>query len=389
MSLGPGTGPKIALVAGEASGDILGASLIDALARRHPGAEFVGVAGPSMIAAGCRAWWPSETLAVMGLAEVVRHLPRLLKLRRSLLRRLQEESVDLLIGIDAPDFNLGLEVRARRAGIPTVHYVSPSIWAWREGRVKLIERACDHVLCLLPFEPDLYERHGVAASFVGHPTADAIAFETPRQPAREALDLTAAESVVALLPGSRSGEVSRLGPAFIDAAIHLAELDPSRVFAVPLVAGSASRIFERMLAERSISADIRVYDGQSRTVMAAADAVICASGTAALEAALIKRPTVVAYAVAPLTAWTVRKLNLIRLEYYSLPNLLASKPIFPEFIQDQVNGARMAAALTQLMRPDARAGWYDACVELHQTLARDASERAADAVDGVLAATRV
>lgn len=383
----PALGPRIALVAGEASGDILGAGLIEALARRHPAAEFVGVAGPKMAAAGCQTWWSSEALSVMGLIEVIKHLPRLLKLRRSLVRRLEQEQVDLLVGIDAPDFNLGLEERARRAGIPTVHYVSPSIWAWREGRVKQIDRACQHVLCLLPFEPELYSRHGVEATFVGHPTADAIARETPSGPARAALGLSEATPVIALLPGSRASEVSRLAAPFLDAAEHLARSDPSRVFAVPLVSEHAAEIFKRKVSERRMSDIVRFFDGRSRTVMAAADAVICASGTAALEAALIKRPVVVAYRVAPLTAWIVRQLNLIKLKHYSLPNLLASRPIFPEFIQEQVDGAEMAAALENLMTPEARADWYDACVELHEVLAQNASERAADAVEGVLAAS--
>jgi len=376
---------RIVLVAGEASGDQLGAGLIGALRRLQPDAQFAGIAGPAMQAAGCVAWFPAEELAVMGLAEVLRHLPRLARLRRALVRRILADPPDVYIGIDAPDFNLRIEPVLRRAGIRTVHYVSPSVWAWRRGRVRLLRAACDRVLCLLPFEAPFLEAAGVRATFVGHPLADAIPPQSDREAARRALGLGAG-MVVGLLPGSRLGEVTRLAAPFLDAAALLARDWPGMRFLAPMATARVREAFAAELARRPGAPPVQLVDGRAREVMAASDGLLVASGTATLEAALVGRPMVVAYRLAPLTYWLARGLRLVRLAHFSLPNLLAGEALVPELLQDAVTAARLAAELDAILRsPGRQQALARRFAGLHRELRRDASARAARATLEVVA----
>ena len=286
---------RIALVAGEASGDTLGAALIEALHRRFPHAEFAGVAGNRMIAAGCKAWFHSEELGVMGLTEVLRHLPRLLRLRAALQRRILEWRPDVFIGVDFKEFNLGLARRLKKQGLRTVQYVSPQVWAWRQGRARTIGEAVDLILCLFPFEPDFYREYGVRATFVGHPLADQIPMEVDRAAARAELGIKADARVLAVLPGSRRGEVERLSEPFAGAAELLAARYPGLVCIAPMVTPTLRDLFAERCAALAPRAAIRMLDGNARRALVAADVVLVASGTATLETALCKRPMVVAY----------------------------------------------------------------------------------------------
>ena len=313
-------GLRIVIVAGEASGDQLGAALIGALRERLPGAQFAGIPGPLMKAAGCEAWLDAEQLAVMGLFEIIPHLPRLLRIRRELIRRVLADPPDVYIGVDFKEFNLSVARRLKSAGVRTVQYVSPQVWAWRERRVHRIGAACDLLLCLLPFEPPFYERFGVRARFVGHPLADQIALDVDRRAAREQLGISPDVPVAALLPGSRAGEVTRLGADFIAAARALRVLEPTVQFVAPMANAATRALFEQAGAA---AAGIRLVDGQSRTVLQAADVALVASGTATLEALLCRCPMVVAYRLGGLTAWLLRTLRMVRLPYFSLPTLLA------------------------------------------------------------------
>jgi lipid-A-disaccharide synthase len=378
----PPGGLRIGLVAGEPSGDLLGAGLARALRERYPDAALAGVAGPAMQAEGVRSWAPLEQLSVMGLAEVIRHLPGLFALRRGLLGAFERFRPHVVIGIDAPDFNLGLERRLRQRGMRTMHYVSPSIWAWRPGRVHTVARAADEVLCLLPFEPPLYREHGVAARFVGHPMADAIAPVTDRAAARAALGLEAGEaSWVALLPASRHGEVERLGGVIAGAAALLAARQPGIRFIAPMATPALREQFAAQLARHAPGAAVRLVDGRSREVMAAADLVVLASGTATLEAALLGRPMVVAYRVAPATARLVRALGLLSTQYFALPNLLAGESLVPELIQEQATPEGIAGAAAALLDDPARCAALQARFgEMHALLRRDADRCAAEAV---------
>jgi lipid-A-disaccharide synthase len=342
---------RIALVAGEASGDLLGAGLVQSLRTLFPDAEFAGVAGPKMRAAGVQAWQESSELSVMGLAEVLRHLPRLLRLRRSLRARLLDWKPDVFIGIDAPDFNLGLERDLKQAGIRTVHYVSPSVWAWREGRAAKLGRSADLVLCLFPMEPAIYERHGVAASFVGHPLAEAFDEQPDAAAARATLGLPAEARVLALLPGSRGGEIRRLLPTFLEAAARLAQALPGLQVLVPAADARCRALIEATPGLHAVPG-LRVLDGQAHAAMVAADAVLLASGTAALEAMLAKRPMVVAYRLSALTYRLVMALRLMRTDRYSLPNVLANEPIVPELMQDDCTADKLAATLRPMLEHD-------------------------------------
>ncbi len=374
---------RVGLVAGEASGDLLGAGLIDAIRARVPGAQFAGVAGPRMIAAGCEAWEPSERLSVMGLAEVLRVLPELLRLRRRLAGRLLAWRPDVVVGIDSPDFNLGLERRVRGA-VPTVHYVSPSIWAWRPRRIRKIARAADMVLCLLPFETAPYEAAGVAARYVGHPLADRIPEHSDPLPARRALGLDGDRPVLAVLPGSRGTELKFLADDFAAAVAWLAGARPALQFVAPMARPDLRRHFEEALASRAAGVDVRVLDGGAQEAMAAADVVLLASGTATLEATLIKRPMVVAYRVAPLTRWLLETFRLLKIRYFALPNLLAGRELVPEVLQDAVGPERLGREVLRWLDDE---GARDALVEdfarIHAELRRDASARAAEAVIGL------
>jgi lipid-A-disaccharide synthase len=365
---------RVALVAGEASGDILGAGLMQALKARHPQIEFIGVGGPLMQAEGLSAYFPMERLAVMGLVEVLGRLPELLLRRRRLIKTLIDAKPDVFIGIDAPDFNLGLELKLRRAGIKTVHYVSPSVWAWRQKRVLKIRDACDLMLCLFPFEAQFYDAHQVPVRFVGHPLADAIPQQADRAAAREALDLPQDSAVVALLPGSRGGEVARLGALFLDAAVRLRTLRPGIRFVLPCASPERRVQLEQMLVGRDLP--LTLLDGRSHDALAACDAVLIASGTATLEALLYKRPMVVAYKVAPLTYRILKR--LVSSAYISLPNLLAERLLVPELIQDAATPEALAQALAPLLNDgEVQTEGFDV---IHRALRRDASAQAAGAV---------
>lgn len=371
---------KIGLVAGEASGDLLGAGLIRALRERVGNAAFEGVAGPAMLAEGCAQWEPAESLAVMGLVEPLAHIPRLLRLRRDLLRRWQAAPPDVFVGIDAPDFNLGLETKLRRHGIKTVHYVSPSVWAWRKGRIKTVRAAADKVLCILPFEKSLYDSYDVDAVFVGHPKADKLPALVDSEAARRALGISAHE-VVAILPGSRVGEVARLGPILADAARLLAAARPGLRFVSPMATPVLRDMFERQLTDARVVDHFRLLDGESEQAMMAADVVLLASGTAALESALLQKPTVATYCLAPLTYAIARGLRLVKLKHYTLPNLLTEAPLIPEFIQRDAKPEALAQAVTALLLdPERRRMISSEFAKLREALALDADQRAADVV---------
>ena len=375
---------RVGIVAGESSGDQLGAALIAALRERVPQVQCFGVAGPKMIAAGCEAWAGAEELAVMGLAEVLHHLPRLLKLRASLVRRFLAARPDVFIGIDAPEFNigpLGLARRLHRAGIKTVQYVSPQVWAWRQGRVRHIGRDCDLVLCLLPFETAFYAEHEVRAVFVGHPLADQIALEVDRAAARGALGLDASATVVALLPGSRVGEVERLGRDFIDAAAWLTARRPEMRFIAPMATGRAREVFERKRSEATDCAEIMVLDGQAQRALAACDAALVTSGTATLETLLTRRPMVVAYRVGALTAFLFRRLRLLKVPYFSQPNLLVGRALVPEFVQEGVSAEALGAALLECLSDEAYQRALASEFEtVHRRLRVGGAGRAAEAI---------
>ena len=371
---------RVALVAGESSGDLLGAGLIRALQSRCPEATFEGVAGPEMAAAGCTVLEPAETLAVMGLIEPLKEIPRLLALRKALLKRWTRTPPDVFVGIDAPDFNLGLEQRLKASGIRTIHYVSPSVWAWRQGRTRKIRAATDRVLCLLPFEQSFLENHGIKADFVGHPLADATPERVDVAADREALGIGQGD-VLAVLPGSRHGEVSRLGPVFAATARLLAEQHPTLNFVAPMATDSIRESFAGHLESAGVLARFQLTDGNAEQVMAAADIVLLASGTASLQAALLGKPMVAAYRVAGLTFAIVKRLNLVKVQYVTLPNLLTDTPLIPEFIQDDARPEALASAVSELLAdPERRAAIAARFRVLRTTLARGANERAAEAV---------
>ena len=379
-------GPVIAVVAGEASGDNLGAALITALRARSPDVRIIGVAGPRMRAAGCEALADAEELAVMGLTEVLRHLPRLLKLRRGLITRFTAARPDVFVGIDAPEFNLGLAARLKAQGIRTVQYVSPQVWAWRQGRVRGIGEACDRILCLLPFEPPFYERHGIAARFVGHPLADQFPMEPDRGAARSGLGLPAGETVVAVLPGSRMGEVSRLAAPFAGAAAWLAARRPGLRFVAPMVNAAVRARFEAAWAQAAPGVPVQIVDGRSRDVLAAADVVLVASGTATLETLLSKRPMVVAYRLGAVTAFLLQRLGLVKVQHFSQPNLLAGREVVPELFQDAATPEALGAAvLDWLESPERVAPLQATFADVHAQLRRGGADLAAEAVLELLA----
>jgi lipid-A-disaccharide synthase len=376
---------NLALVAGEASGDNLGGALLRALQDREPLTRAFGVAGPRMVEAGCEAWVSSEELAVMGLTEILKHLPRLLQLRRRLLARLLSARPDMFVGIDSPEFNLRVAAQLKAQGVPTVQYVSPQVWAWRQGRVRSIGRAVDLVLCVLPFEGRFYDAHDVQAVFVGHPLADRIPLVSPPGPARAALGLESRAPVVAVLPGSRRAEVDRLGGPFAATMAWLYTRRPDLRFVAPMANPAVRAAFESFLAVHAPAVPVKIVDGRAQEALTAADAALVASGTATLETALVKRPMVVAYRVAPLTAWLLREMKLMKAEFFAQPNLLAGRRIVPEYAQDEVCPAVLGpAVLDQLERHD-HAELMAAFDEIHHTLRRDASARAADAILGLRA----
>jgi lipid-A-disaccharide synthase len=373
---------RIAVVAGEASGDLLGAAFIDAVRAQVPDVQFTGVAGPRMVAAGCQTLASSDELAVMGFVEPIRHLPRLFRLRARLVREFLRDPPDVFVGIDSPAFNLGLARKLKRAGLPTVQYVSPQVWAWRQGRVRTMGQSVDLVLCLLPFEPPFYARHAVRALFVGHPLADQIPLDIDRAGARRSLGLADDASVVALLPGSRLGEVSRLGADFAAASVQVSALrgaGRAPVFIAPMANARVRDVFAAQVA--AAGATVRLLDGQSREALAAADAALVASGTATLETMLSKRPMVVAYRVAPLTAFVARDLGLVKVEHCSHPNLLAGEALVPELLQEAVTPAALSAALLRQLDDAVNRDRLEARFRtLHETLRRGGAQQAASAV---------
>lgn len=370
---------KVALVAGEASGDILGAGLMQALRTQHPDIEFIGVGGPLMQAQGLESFFPMERLAVMGLVEVLGRLRELLKRRKQLIEFLLAEQPDVFIGIDAPDFNLNIELKLRQQGIKTVHYVSPSVWAWRQKRVFKIKQACDLMLCLLPFEAQFYREHQVPVHFVGHPLADSIELEHDRNAARQQLQLDSTAPLVALMPGSRGGEVARLGALFLQTARLLHQRQPELRFVLP-AANALRRVqLEALLADFA-DVPVTLLDGQPQLALQACDAVLIASGTATLEAMLFKRPMVVAYRLAGLT-YRILKL-MVKSRYFALPNLLAGEALVPEFIQHAATAENLAGAIEQQLVDGSRQ--TERFLELHKHMRLDASSEAAKAVLALL-----
>lgn len=370
---------RIGIIAGELSGDLLGAGLIRAIRERHPDAIVEGIGGPQMIEAGCTSLFPMEELSVMGLFEVLVHLPRLLRIRRAVVRHFLADPPDVFVGIDAPDFNLGVERRLKAAGIATVHYVSPSVWAWRQGRVKTIARSVERMLTLFPFEAAFYREHNVPVSFVGHPLADMIPQRVDSAEARVALHLPEGIKLVALLPGSRVGEVARLADIFIATVHWCAHQRPGVHFVVPLANATTREVFVRALNQHVGDLPVHLIDGNARQAMAASDAVLLASGTATLEAMLLKRPMVVAYRLARLTYWLARR--LVKLPRFALPNLLAERALVPEFLQDEVVPEVLGRALLQCLEDTAnRQALISAFDTIHAQLRRDADHSAAAAV---------
>ena len=372
--------PFIVLVAGEPSGDNLGAQLIEALRELLPNARFAGIAGPRMVAAGCEAWERMESLSVMGLFEILPHLPRLLKIRRQLIERVLAEPPDVYVGVDAKEFNLRLMPVLKDRGIRTVQYVSPQIWAWRQGRVRTIGRAVDLVLCLLPFEKQFYDAHQVQARFVGHPLADSIPLELDQAAARLALGLSAEGKYIALLPGSRYGEVSRLGAPFAATVRWLVAQRPELRFIAAMASAGTRQQFESALDAQGVRDKVQLIDGRSQEVMAASDAILLASGTATLEATLVKRPMVVAYRLGALTTFLLERLKLFKAPFFSQPNLLAGRALVPEYFDDEVRADVLGPALlAQLDRAD-RAALVQNFTAIHVTLRRNASVQAAEAI---------
>ena len=375
---------QFAMVAGEVSGDLLAGLLLEGLRRRWPALQSHGIGGPRMASQGFEAWWPHDRLAVRGYVEVLRHYREIAGIRRALAERLLNERPAAFIGVDAPAFNLGLEARLKQSGIKTIHFICPSIWAWRGGRAKKMAASVDHVLCLFPFEPDLLRAHGVAATFVGHPLADAIPQVPPRAASRAALGFGDQEQVVAVLPGSRRSEIAYIAPRFLQAVALLHRQRPELRFVLPVAPGLRPLV-EPLVAEHAPHVPLRMLDGQSHAVLAACDVTLIASGTATLEAALYKRPMVIGYNMHTVS-WQMMK----RMKYQpwvGLPNILCRDFVVPELLQGDCVPDKLAAALTAwLDDPGARARVAQRFEDLHATLRQDTATRATDAIAQVLQA---
>ena len=376
---------RIAMVAGEASGDLLASQLIQALQVRLPNAVFYGVGGPKMLGLGFDAWHPLEKLAVRGYVEVLRHYREIAGIRADLKRRLLADPPDVFIGVDAPDFNLGLEKALKQRGIATIHYVSPSIWAWRGGRIHKIGAAVARVLALFPFEPEIYQKQGIPVSYVGHPLADMLPLEDARESVRTLLGLPSLAAVFALLPGSRQSELQYMADTFIETALRIHAEIPDAIFLVPLATRETRLLFEAALHRcQAQDLPIRLLFGHAHQAMMAADVVLVASGTATLEAALLKRPMVIAYKMAPLSWWLMQRIGGY-LPYCGLPNVLAGRFIVPEFIQDDATPENLAQALLNLYADKTVCDGLKARFrELHLQLRQNAAEKAALAVIGCL-----
>ena len=373
---------RIAIVVGEASGDILGSRLIKALQQQHPNIQFEGVAGAEMVAAGCEPLYPMEKLAVMGFSEVLPRLRELLKMRKDLVTRWQENPPDLFVGIDAPDFNLKLEALLHQHNIPTVHYVSPSVWAWRENRVKKIKGNIDLMLTLFPFEVDFYKRHQIPATFVGHPLADEIPLHSDKQTLRKKLGLNSNAHILAVLPGSRTGEIKRIAPDFLRGLILLHKKYPDWQFVTPLINKDIYKQFDTLKQDIAPKIPIVFIDGQSRSVLAAADQILMASGTAVLEGMLINRPMVAAYRVSALTAFIIRRFNMLKTKYFTLANNLCDEMLVPELIQEDLTAENILEEIEKQFLQNKKQRDYEKqrFHDMHLLLRKNASEQAAKAI---------
>ncbi|MBK7062668.1 MAG: lipid-A-disaccharide synthase [Rubrivivax sp.] len=372
------------MVAGEASGDLLAGLLLGGLRQRWPELQSMGIGGPQMAAQGFRAWWPSDKLAVRGYVEVLRHYRELAAIRRVTAERVLDERPDGFVGVDAPDFNLGLEARLRAGGIRSIHFVCPSIWAWRGGRVKKLHRSCDHVLCLFPFEPPLLQAHGVPATYVGHPLADAIPLQAPRVAARQALGLLESDTVVAVLPGSRRSEIAYNAPSFLRAAALMHGRRPELRFVLPLAPGLRP-LLEPLLALHGPGLPIVLTDGGSHAALAACDLTLIASGTATLEAALFRRPMVIGYRMHPIS-WQIMK-RMGYQPWVGLPNILCREFVVPELLQQACTPQALAdEAMAWLDAPARSAALQRRFEELHHQLRQDTARTATDAIAQALAA---
>lgn len=371
---------RIALIAGEASGDVLGASLIQAIAVRHPDAEFFGIGGPKMIAAGLVSAYDQEKLAVRGAVEVLKHLPEILKIRRGILAQLAGWKPDVMVGIDAPDFNLPIERRLKGMGIPTVHYVSPTVWAWRRGRAKKIVAAVNQLLCLFPFEPACYKGQGLEPVFIGHPLADEISPEIDRKQQRSALNLPEASPLITLMPGSRQSELDFHAQLFVETANRIADELPEALFVVPLATPATRERFEAALKQFGAKdLRVRILFGHAREALAASDLALVCSGTATLEAALLRCPMIITYRISALSAWIYKQMRY--LPWVGLPNILLGRLLVPELLQEDATPDKLSAAMVQLWRsPSRRAEMAHEFGSIHQKLRQNSAERAADAV---------
>ncbi|HDZ48958.1 hypothetical protein LCGC14_0072700 [marine sediment metagenome] len=376
---------RVYIVAGELSGDILGAGLMRELKARYSGVEFRGIGGPRMQSEGMESRFPLETLAVMGLVEVLKHLPELIRVRRTLKAEALAWQPDIMLGIDAPDFNLGLERQLREAGITTAHYVSPSVWAWRQGRVKGIAKSVNGMLTLLPFEAAFYREHRVPVAFVGHPLADEMPLQNDRAATRQELALALDRPVLALLPGSRANEVRFLGDTFLAAAEQLCQRQPELQVVIPAATPDRRREISMLLTHYPLLTErTTLLDGQAREAMVASDIVLLASGTAALEAMLCHRSMLVAYKMAPMTHWLAKR--LVKTRWVSLPNLIAQETLVPELIQDAASPEAIAERLGAMLADDAsRHALETRFATMHATLQRNASRRAAEAISQLVA----
>jgi lipid-A-disaccharide synthase len=370
----------IAMVAGEASGDLLGSHLMEAIKQARPGVRFVGIGGPKMKAAGMECWFPMEKLAVNGYIEVLKHLPEIWNIRRALRKRLLAAPPDLFIGVDAPDFNLGLEIALKKREIPVVHYVSPSIWAWRRERISKIKRAVTHMLALFPFEAPIYEEAGIPVTYVGHPLADVIPLKPDHAAMREQMRITPQETVFAFLPGSRQGEVRRLARLYIRTARLILEKVPNARFLVPLASRETRTLFEEEIWRQDAQQlPFNLLFGHAQDAMQAADCALVASGTATLEAALLKCPMVITYRVPPSTYRAVKRKAY--LPYVGLPNILAGRFVVPELLQDDATPENLAQALLNLIsNKQTLEKLQQVFLEMHTALRQDTASKAAQAV---------
>ncbi len=376
---------RVVITAGETSGDQIGAGLIRALKARRPDAIFEGIAGPEMQAAGCKSLYPMERLSVIGLFEAFGRFAEVIPMRRRLAKQLIENAPDVMVGVDAPDFNLTLELMLKRSGVPTVHYVSPSVWAWRRYRLKKIAHAVDRMLVLFPFEREFYRQHEIPVSFVGHPMADEIPLQTDRLAARRRLNLSEDGELVALLPGSRVSEVRFLAEPMAQTASWLSRRRKGLRFVAPLVDAATGSLFRSAVERYAADLPVQLIDGRARDAMAAADAVLAASGTATLEALLLKRPMVITYKTLPLT-WFIGR-RMLHVEHVGLPNLLAGEALVPELLQSEAVPERLGPALLEFLESRRRVEALERrFAQIHASLKNDASARAADAVLEVAAA---